>query len=151
MLQLLEKTRDLKPVVLDSHKIIRTFEQRLFVDESTVALRSFYVSDDIAGQFFLARDGDFPNMVFESVASVINRDSMHCLYFENPVLKDRLALRNIRRDLIHSIEQFEGCPHPNMMVVEDPGRGRSCYLRELCTMQLVDILRTQAQAHRLSA
>lgn len=100
--------------------------------------RDLWIFDQDAGILCVYQDPRFPQYVIEYIKGS-DEDSVTTLFETAPLFGDRSRLREARIEIMQEIASHF-LSLPSVLTVYDEGRGRQVYLRELGTMQLLDVL-----------
>lgn len=96
-----------------------------------------WLYDNFSGNLCVFDSPEWPNRVIEYVFSD-EGDSVTTLFEGHPTFNSLGELQKIRTELIQEIAQhYRGLP--NMIALNDEGRGRLVMLREMSTAQLADV------------
>lgn len=101
--------------------------------------RKAFAGSSLAGYFYLFRDHEVPDMVYECIASKEGGDAISALYVNHRIFNSVGTLIAAREHLIRAIAEKVGLS-PEAVGIDDPGRGRSLPLKDLSTGQLIDLL-----------
>ena len=103
------------------------------------AQRRAFAGHRDAGYFYLHETAEFPNMVYECIASPDGGDAIASVYMGHRIFNSPGELISARANMIKAIAFKTGLSVENIGI-DDPGRGRSLNLCELSTGQLIDTL-----------
>jgi hypothetical protein len=101
--------------------------------------KPFFAQSKRAGGVYVYEAPDHPGQILEVVAGVRTDDMMACLYEPHPCFATPGELLKAREELIELLERLHQAV-PGTLYIDDRGRGRKVELRELATMQLVDMI-----------
>ena len=101
--------------------------------------RKAFGGSPLAGYFYLFRDHEVPDMVYECVPSRELEDAISSLYVNHRIFNSVGTLVAAREHLIKAIAEKVGLS-PEAVGIDDPGRGRVLPLKDLSTGQLIDLL-----------
>lgn len=132
---ILFKLRDLKPIN-DEPLVNKMLE--ILVAIPNEKQDDLWTRTQGAGNVCMFKHSITPGKVIEYVQGSKD-DSVTTLYEGHPIFSSLKALTEARLDLISEIATVT-MALPGTVVVRDAGRGRECFLRELGTAQLMDVL-----------
>lgn len=131
----LEKYRSLRHV--NDENIVNAIFDRLIVIPANQQ-GQYWIRDAEAGQICTYEDDRFPGKVLEYVMGT-QEDSVSTLYEGHPIFESRARLVDVRKEIIAEIARLF-LAVPSVLTLWDDGRGRQVHLRELGTLQLLDML-----------
>jgi hypothetical protein len=108
-------------------------------EQSLDVQRRAFAGSKSAGYFYLHSTEEFPDMVYECVASPEGDDAIASVYLGHRIFNTPGELMSARENLISAIAAQVGLSVEGIGI-DDPGRGRSLSLTELSTGQLIDTL-----------
>lgn len=133
----LRKFENLRAIPKSSGRVtvIQEQVQKLSQDSK----RLLFAQSTVGGGVFIYESKQFPNQILEIVAGVRADDLMSCLYEPHPMFNTPGEAIKAREELIQLLERMH-MAIPGTLVIDDQGRGRKVELRELVTMQIVDMI-----------
>ena len=133
---LIEKYRSL--VVVDKEGVALQLQTVLqsMSEEEVIGL---FAHSSRAGIFLTLKHKSAPGLVLEFVPDQANETPVITIYQDHPIFQSKQSLIDAREEIIACIDKHF-MAIPNIVTVMDGGRNKECFLVELGTAQLLDVL-----------
>lgn len=132
----IEKYRNL--VVVNDEDTVNAM-QGVMVKLPESFLLHCYSYSSKSGRAIVFRDERFPGFVMEYIPDQANDTSVTTLYADHSIFQSAQSHVDAREEIIAAIDSHFMAV-PNTVTVMDGGRNKECFLVELGTAQLLDVL-----------